>query len=67
MTALKTMRNNAFAPPIICLSAGLLAGLAFYLALELSEAGEEKRRAISELNEIRTMREWGYALEGRSE
>lgn len=47
----------------IPLTCGLLAGIAFYLALELDEAKQEARNAISELTEIRVQREWERGAE----
>lgn len=43
---------------ILCLIAGLGYGLAFYFALEVSDAQAEKALAIDELTEVRVMAEW---------
>ena len=50
---------------ILCILAGLVHGLAFYFALEMSESRAEKRRAIAELTEVRIMAEWDRFEEGR--
>jgi hypothetical protein len=55
-----------YAISMLCLIAGLGYGLAFYFALEMSEARNEKQRAIAELTEVRIMAEWGRFEEGRA-
>jgi cyanate permease len=40
-------------------------GVAFNLALELSESRAEKQRAVAELTEVRVMAEWDRFEEGR--
>lgn len=48
----------------LCIIAGLGYGLAFYFALELDDARDERQDAISQLTEVRVMAEWNRFEEG---